>query len=81
MVLAATKKDLITEDATGVVEPRRGKEMADQFDASFMMTSAFTGENVNAAFEMICRRILANKTGQTGSGGNNQSQAINQEAQ
>ena len=66
MVLAATKKDKITDDVSGAVEPRRGKEMADKFDASFMMTSSYTGENVNAAYEMICRRILANKNGQSG---------------
>ena len=80
MVLAATKKDLINDEVSGVVQPRRGKEMADKFDASFMMTSAYTGENVNAAYEMICRRILASKTGQTSSG-NGQSQAIDSEAQ
>lgn len=63
MVLAANKKDLVTDDASGVVPPRFGKQMAERFDASFMETSAFTGENVNPAFELICQRILDQKSG------------------
>ena len=58
MVLCATKKDLINDDATGVVPRRMGEQMAERFGASWMETSAFTGENVNSAFEQICRMIL-----------------------
>ena len=47
MILVATKKDRINEDANHVVPPMRGKELAERYNAKFFETSAYTGENVN----------------------------------
>jgi len=49
MILVATKKDMITEDAV-VVHPRRGQDLAEKYDAKFFQTSAYTGEKVNEVF-------------------------------
>jgi GTPase SAR1 family protein len=58
MILVATKKDRINEDSNHVVLPKRGKELAERYNAKFFETSAYTGENVNQVFQQICTDIL-----------------------
>ena len=60
MILVATKKDMITEDAV-VVHPRRGQDLAEKYDAKFFQTSAYTGEKVNEVFLQICTDILVQR--------------------
>lgn len=61
IILAANKKDLLDSDKTGIVSPEQGKQMADKYNASFLETSAYTGENVPETFDLVCQRIIAER--------------------
>lgn len=56
IVLVANKKDLETARTVSVEE---GRELAAKYHIPFFETSAFSGENVNQAFEVLGRSILA----------------------
>ena len=47
LILVATKKDLVNEKC---VQSWKGEELANKFNARFMETSAYTGENVARVF-------------------------------
>ncbi len=53
MILIGNKVDL-----TPVVQVNSGRRMADDFGADFIETSAKTGQNIEAAFERIARKLL-----------------------
>lgn len=56
IVLVANKKDLCT-DGRGQVTTEQGMEQARQWNATYIETSAFTGENVEAAFKTFIRSV------------------------
>ena len=53
IVLLANKAD-----ASPMVSTERGQELANRYGASFLETSASSGQNVQRAFELICEQIL-----------------------
>ena len=60
IVLVANKKDLCS-DGVGQVTTEEGMEQARQWGASYIETSAFTGENVEAAFKTFVREVRVGK--------------------
>ena len=62
-MLVANKIDLIQSknEPQDIVESQLGRKLAEEHSACFLETSAYTGENVNRAFEMICEEILIDR--------------------
>ena len=56
IVLVANKKDLCG-DGAGQVTSEEGREQAAQWNAIYIETSAFTGENVEATFKTFIREV------------------------
>jgi GTPase SAR1 family protein len=56
IVLVANKKDLCG-DGRGQVTSEEGMEQAKQWNATYIETSAFTGENVEASFKTFIREV------------------------
>ena len=54
IVLIGNKSD----QESKVISEEEAKLIADKFGAQFLETSAYTGENVERAFEIICEQIL-----------------------
>ena len=59
-MLVANKVDLCTSEETGVrqVTTEEAQQWADEEDLQFLEASAKSGENVDHAFEMVCRDIM-----------------------
>ena len=55
IILIGNKKDM---EEGRAVSAEEGKEFARKHDIPFFETSAFTGENVNLAFETLGRKIM-----------------------
>ena len=59
-MLIANKCDLKAE-AKECVETDKAEALAKKYNATFMETSAHTGENIERCFETICEEILVQR--------------------